>query len=109
MASVPKQTINSIWAVAFLLEEMEESQINVTLRDALDSQMTEFTSDIKTLIEDAKEKLDEHIKATEERLVNLTTSPLTQTRTPTNSYALALVNPPAYANPRVAAREGIKS
>lgn len=66
MASVPRQTINAIHSVAFMLEEMEESQINVTLRNALDSQMTEFTLDIKMLIEDAREKIDEYIKATED-------------------------------------------
>src|ERR1700678_836453 len=35
--------------------------------------------------------------------------PLTQSRLPTSSYASALINPPAHANPRVAAREGIKA
>ena len=92
-----------------MLEEMEESQINVTLRNALDSQMTEFTLDIKMLIEDAREKIDEYIKATEDWLDNLLASPLTQPRLPTNSYASVLVNPPPHANPRIVAREGIKA
>ena len=65
LAGVPKQSVNAIRSVAFLLEELEDSQINVTVRDALDSQMTEFTSDFKMLIEDAKERIDEHAKAAE--------------------------------------------
>ena len=106
---MPKQSVNAIRSVAFLLEELEDSQINVTVRDALDSQMTEFTSDFKMLIEDAKERIDEHAKAAEKRLASLAAPPPTQSRPFTGTYASALVNPPAYANPKVAAREGIKA
>ena len=108
LAGVPKQVVNAIRSVAFLLEEMEDSQVNNTLREALDSQMTEFTSDFKLLIEDAKEKIDEHVKATEQRLANLATHPV-QPKSTTGSYASALINPPLHVNPRVAAREGIKA
>jgi hypothetical protein len=95
--------------VAFLLEEMEDTQINESLRLALDSQMTEFTMDMKTLIEDAKEKFSEHVKATETRIDNLPAKS-TEQRTPqSTTYASMLVNPPAHANPRVAAKEGIKA
>ena len=109
MAGVPKQVVNAIRSVAFLLDEIEDSQINMTLREALDSQMTEFTSDFKMLVEDAKEKIDEHAKASEKHLASLATPPLTQARPSANSYASTLINPPAHANPRVAAREGIKA
>jgi hypothetical protein len=88
---------------------MEDTQIHISLREALDVQMTEFTSDFKLLINDAKEKIDEHVKLSEERLAKLPAPLPTQSRTPTNSYASALINPPAHANPRVAAREGIKA
>jgi hypothetical protein len=60
LAGVPKQTVNAIRSVAFLLGELEDSQINITVRDALNSQMTEFTLDFKMLIEDAKERIDEY-------------------------------------------------
>ena len=70
--------------------------------------MTEFTSDFKLLIEDAKEKFDEHVKASEQHLENLATHPV-QPRPITGSYASVLINPPLHANPRVAAREGIKA
>ena len=49
MASVPKPVLNAIRAIAFMLEEMEEMQINTTVKEALDSQITEFTSDMKIL------------------------------------------------------------
>jgi hypothetical protein len=93
---------------------MENLQVNETIREALDSQMTEFTSDMKLLIEDTREKLEEHVKKAEERLANIpaptpTSAPQLQATRPVNSYASALINPPAYANPRVAAREGIKA
>ena len=109
MGGLQKQTINAIRSVAFLLEEMEVTQINETLREALDSQLMELTSDMKILIEDAKEKIDEHVKATEERLTDLAATLPAHSKQPVNSYASVLVNAPAHANPRVAAREGIKA
>jgi hypothetical protein len=109
MAGVPKQAVNAIRSVAFLLDEIEDSQINATLREALDSQMTEFTSDFKLLVEDAKEKFEEHVKATEKRMANMPTPPPVQTRPLANTYASMLISPPAHANPKVAAREGIKA
>src|SRR5271168_4979812 len=108
LAGVPKQAVNAIRSVAFLLGELEDSQINITVRDALDSQMTEFTSDFKMLIEDAKERIDEHAKASEKRLASLAPPP-TQSRSFTSTYASVLVNPPAHMSPKVAAREGIKA
>jgi len=109
MAGVPKQTINAIRAVAFLLGEIEDTQINTSLREALDSQMTEFTSDFKILIEDAKEMINEHAKATEAHLVELVSAAPMARRPTTTTYASVLVNPPAHANPKIAAREGIKA
>jgi len=111
MAGLQKPVINAIRSVAFLLDELEETQINLTVKEAFDSQITEFTSDMKLLVEDAKEKIDAHIKASEERLAKVpqTHMPNSQPTPPVNTYASILVNPPAHANPRVAAREGIKA
>lgn len=108
MPGLQKQAINAVRSVAFLLEDMENTQINNTLREALDSHLTKLTSDMKTLIEDAKEKIDEQVKLAEERLSS-TIEPASQYRPLSTSYASVLVNPPAHANPRVAAREGIKA
>ena len=114
MAGLQRPATNAIRSVAFLLDEMEDLQVNETIKEALDSQMTEFTSDMKILIDDTKEKIEEHIKNAGERLANITPPIPTSVRLametgPAYSYALALINPPAYANPRVAAREGIKA
>lgn len=113
MAGVPKPVLNAIRSIAFLLEEMEDTQINDTVKEAFDSQITEFTSDMKMLIEDAKEKLDEHFKNTEERLsqvINNSAAQIKLEQAPTSStYATILTNPPPHANPRIAAREGIKA
>jgi hypothetical protein len=109
LAGLQKVSINAIRSVAFLLEEMEDTQINESLRIALDSQMTEFMSDMKTLVEDAKEKINDHIKLLEERIINLPVPPPAQPPHQVTSYTSALVNPPAHANPRVAAKEGIKA
>jgi hypothetical protein len=109
MSGLPKPAINAIRSVAFLLDEMEEIQVHDTIRIALDSQMTEFTSDMKLLIEDAKAKINDHVKSSEERLAMSTQTVTTPTRNPGTSYASVLFNPPAHANPRVAAKEGIKA
>lgn len=110
MAGVQKPVLNAIRSVAFLLEEMEESQINSTVKEAFDSQITEFTSDMKLLIEDAREKIDMHLKTSEEKVNQLINNAMAQPRqTHQSSYASALIAPPPHANPRVAAREGIKA
>ena len=109
MAGVPKQMTNAIRSVAFLLEEMEDTQINTLLREALDVQMTEFTSDFKLLVKDAKERINKHVKISEEHLASSQVPLPAQPRLPTNSYASALINPPAHANPKIAARKGIKA
>ena len=114
IAGVPKQALNAIRSAAFMLEEMEEDAINLVVKEAFDSQMTEFTSDMKALIEDAKEKIDVHLRIKPE-LIPLPPSPLlpstplpssaAATPTPslsynppaTNSYAAALIRPPPHA------------
>ena len=57
LPGLQKHAINAIRAVASLLEELEESTINKTVRDTFDSQIMEFTSDMKILIEDLNEKI----------------------------------------------------
>jgi hypothetical protein len=113
MAGLKKPAINAIRSVAFLLDKLEDTQINLTVKEALENQMMEFTYDMKTLVDDAKEKIDTHVKAVDERLSNVATPALSpsQAGTPafSNMYASVLVNSPAYANPRIAAREGIKA
>jgi hypothetical protein len=113
MLGVSKPVINAIRSVAFLLDELEEIQINTTVKEAFDSQFAEFTSDMQLLVQDAKDKIDVHIKTAEEHLTQLRTPPphTEPQMMPLNarSYASVLVNLPAHANPRVAAREGIKA
>ena len=110
MKGVAKPAMNAIRAVAFLLGEMEETQINEILKEAFNTQITELTSDMATLIEDAKEKLNGHFKETEGRLAQLVDRAAVQPRQaqPT-SYAAIVSNPPPHANPRIAAKEGIKA
>jgi hypothetical protein len=62
MSGVTRPVLNAIRAVAYLLGEMEEAQIKDTIRTAFDVQITELTADMATLIDEAKGKLNEHIK-----------------------------------------------
>jgi hypothetical protein len=113
MKGVTKPAMNAIRAVAFLLGEMEETQINEILKEAFNTQITELTSDMAMLIEDAKEKLNGHFKETETRLTQLVDKAAIQVTQPrqaqSTSYAAIANNPPPHANPRVAAKEGIKA
>ena len=123
MAGVPKQTVNAIRATAFLLEEMEEMAINETVRSALDSQLTEFTMDMKLLVEDVNNKIGDHLKATLDKIEKATSKIITsaptavshgpgtvgQSATTTTTYASALIRPPPNVDPRLVAREGIKA
>lgn len=117
MPGLPKQAINAVRSTAFLLEELEEYCINETIRSAFNSQITEFTSDIKLLIDDVNTKVDNHLKTAVEQLTQNTTEGLVSAGngTPTfasrsaSSYASALINPPPHVNPKLAAREGIRA
>jgi hypothetical protein len=65
-----------------------------------------------TLIENAKEKMNTHFKDTEGRLTQLMEKVAAQSQSRPNqpaTYASTISNPPPHANPRVAAKEGIKS
>jgi hypothetical protein len=109
MSGISKPAINAIRTVAFMIEEMEETTINETIRDAFESQVTEFTSDMKLLIEDAKEKIDTHLKNIIPPANTQGPSSTQGNTTNSRSYAAALINPPSTVNPILAAREGIKA
>jgi hypothetical protein len=131
MAGMPKQVLNAIRAMAFLLEEVEEEATNEIVRKVFDSQITEFTSDMKLLVEDVNTKIDTHLKEATIRwnetikamAPSLPPTPPTVTSTnrhnqhqnqnppaqATESYATELISPPSNVNPRLAAWEGIRA
>jgi hypothetical protein len=110
MAGVTRPVVNAIRAVAFLLGEMEEIQINDTIRAAFDVQIMELTADMATLIDEAKGKLNEHFKETEGRLTQIIDKAIVQPQqTQQGTYASISNSPPPHANPRVSAKEGIKA
>jgi hypothetical protein len=120
MKGIPKQALNAVRATAFLLERVEEEAINEKVRSAFESQITEFTSDMKLLVEDVNTKIDTHLKEAMEQWTQTVKSAPQPTATnhsrttptaATNnySYASALINPPPHVNPKLAAREGIRA
>ena len=119
MAGLPKKAINAVRSTAFLLEDLEETAINETIRLAFDSQITEFTADMKLLVDDTNSKIQEQIKDLSEQITKAanqtrpTNNSTSQSREPgsgtTPTYAAALINPPPNVNPKIAAREGIKA
>ena len=122
MAGLPKRAANAVRAAALMLEEIEVSAVNDTIREAFNSHLTEYTSDMQLLVDDVNTKIDNHLKEAMEQFTKAT-SELTlsrpvkpigdDTRTGPNAagttYASALINPPPYANPRLAAKESIKA
>ena len=67
--------------------------------------------DVKELVDDAKDKISQHIQneAREAEVNQMVASTNRNTDRRPRTYADALVNPPPHANPRLAAREGIKA
>ena len=113
MAGLTKQAINAIRSTALLLQELEENTINETVKNAFDSQITEFTSDMKLLIEDVNEKIDNHLKTALSQAAHNATPQPPANQGPngdiTPTYASVLANPPPNVNPKLAAREGIRA
>ena len=70
IANVLKQVINTIHALVFLIEEMEETTINEIVRDAVLIQLNKLTIDVRLLVKDVKEKIDKHIKKRSTELHN---------------------------------------
>ena len=64
-------------AVALLLEEMEDTQIYTAVKEAVDIQISEATTNIQKLIEDAMDKINDQFKQVEAKIASL--KPLTQT------------------------------
>ena len=129
LPNATKPVINAICAVALLLEKMEDTQIYRAVKEAVDIQKNEVTTDIQKLIEDAMDKLNDQFKQVKAKIASLkpptqtminnqpihshasTTPMLSQTNPIPNTYAAALINPPPppHANPKLAACEGIKA
>ena len=105
-----KTGVSAVRAVALLLDEMEETQIHTAVKEAVDIQINEATIDTQKLIEDASHKVGDLIKQIEDKIALIPPAPqATQISPPTHTYASALINPPPHANPKLAAREGIKA
>jgi formate dehydrogenase maturation protein FdhE len=107
LAGLSKQVINAIRAAAFLLEEIEEQAINETVRDAFDSQIMEFTSYMKMLVDNVNTKIDVHLKTALEQITKAAekvalhpTSTVKQpghvSAPPSATYVTALINPPSH-------------
>jgi hypothetical protein len=105
MSGITKTVATAVKSITCLAEELEEVAINTFVRDAVNSQLGELTTDVKTLVNDIKEKLTEHIQT-----IPAAAKPNNDNKQQNGrSYADTLINPPSHANPRLAAREGIKA
>jgi hypothetical protein len=120
MKGIPNSISNAVRAAAFLVGEMEENAIHEVVREAVVSQINELAQDLKDLVEDTKEKISNHVQLKiSEIAIPQPTAPLLSTSTPTvphtqttparRSYADSLIYPPPHANPKLAAREGIRA
>ena len=116
MGGITRTIGNAVRAAAFLAEEIEENAISSVVRDAFLVQFNELAVDMKALVDDAKTKIDEHAKLRKEE-TDQPPTPLSsrdanmEPRPPQGrrSYADTLINPPSHADPKLAAREGIRA
>lgn len=95
----------AVTSVALLVEELEELSINECIKSAATVELNELANDIRELITDAKEQITAHAKHVTSSAIPPRDAFLP--RSPT--YAETLVAPPPHADPRLAAREGIKA
>jgi hypothetical protein len=113
MAGIGKMVANAVRSAAYMAGEIEENSINEVVRDATVSQLNELAKDVKMLVEGAKESIDNHLQmkaaAFNDSSITTTTAGGNEINQGRRTYAEALVNPPAHANPRLAAREGIRA
>jgi hypothetical protein len=118
MAGITRIIGNAIRAAAFLAEEIEENAISAVIRDAVITQVNELAVDMKALVDDARTKIDDHAKMRKDEADQIPTPSTTTTRDtnertqtprPYRSYADTLINLPPHADPKLAAREGIKA
>jgi hypothetical protein len=107
MGGITKTVATAVLAVMYLAEELEEISVNTFIRDAVNSQFTELTSEVKLLLTDTQEKLGEMIHNTDK--VKTTDALRREPEPAVRSYSQMLINPPPHANPRLAAREGIRA
>ena len=122
----------AVRSAALLVEELEEYAIGEMIRDTVNIQLVGVMEDLQLLSSDVKEKIDQKLEeSTKEmekytnnlsRIVTKLESAATHTTnqpnatagaTPTyngvKTYAQTLVSPPPHANPKLAAREGIRA
>jgi len=110
MKGATKPVASAVRAVAFLIGELEETAVNEIVRDAVTTQLNELTADVKLLVNDVKEKIDDHMKSFPPAS-NVNTADKSHHQPPRGprTYANVLVSPPPHANPKLAAREGIRA
>jgi hypothetical protein len=114
MKGIKNDVANAVRAAAYLIEEIEEHSVNVVVRDAVISQLNELTQDMKSLVEDAKEKFDTYVQSKLSETATPPSPPLPDNRDvpgvlKRKTYGDALISPPPHADPRLAAREGIRA
>src|SRR6266545_5537035 len=108
MKGATKLVASAVRAMAFLIGELEETAVNEIVRDAVITQLNELMADVKLLVDDVKEKIDDHMKSFPPAS-NINTADISHHQPPhgPRTYANVLVCPPPHANPKLAAREGL--
>lgn len=119
---LPKQAINAIRSVAFLLEELEVNALHETVRDSVTVQLDTLGNDLKDFVTDTTQRIDDHVDKKLTELSEATKDLVESVKAAVGStqftggdeaksldYRRALLRPPPHVDPRLAAKEGIRS
>ena len=120
MQGLGLQAINAVWAVTYLLKEVEAGAVAETIRDIANAQFNELTRDLKKYMEGLREKIMEDLekktaalekKATE--LTEIVERATQQAGNPSSTPYRDMLNraisgAPMDANPCLAAKENIR-
>ncbi|KAF8813547.1 hypothetical protein BYT27DRAFT_7084352 [Phlegmacium glaucopus] len=107
---IPREAMQAIRAAAYLLEEIEETAIAATAREAVNDQLTYMNDELKTMTDHFSTMLQREM---EEQFESLTTVTKDLAAVPSKSFKDALLGgnltPGPNIDPRILAREGIKA
>ncbi|KAF8802024.1 hypothetical protein BYT27DRAFT_7215721 [Phlegmacium glaucopus] len=110
-AKIPREVVQSIRSVAWLLDEVEEDAVAATARDAVNAQLEYMNDELKSLTDHFRSTIGAEVEKQVEAL-SVTTKALESKinlPTPYRDAVLGQVRAPAGVDPRVVARIGIRA
>ena len=113
LAKIPREVVQAIWSVVWLLDKIEGDAVAATAWDAMNCQLSYMNDELKTMTDHFHTELRQEIsKQMETMAFTIRTSSDKDTSTPSTHYRDAILRQhtiPEGIDPRVLARVGIRA